>query len=65
MPHYRLHFTHPDGVTTTADHDSDREVAVDEVIVVEGERWRVQEVEPLRIDDYDALLAVVPAGDEG
>ncbi len=64
MPRYRLHFTHPDGVTTTADYDRDRDLGVDEVIVFEGERWQVQEVEPLRIDDYDALLALVPAGND-
>jgi hypothetical protein len=64
LPRYRVHFTHRDGVTTTADHVSERDVAVDEVIVVEGERWQVQEVEPLQIEDYDALLAVVPVGND-
>lgn len=64
MPRYRLHFTHPDGVTTTADYESERDVAVDEVIVVDGERWRVQEVEPLQIEDYDGFLAVVPATED-
>lgn len=61
---YRVHYTHPDGVTTTADYDSERDLGVSDVIVVDGERWQVQEVEPFQIEGYDALLAVVPAADD-
>jgi len=57
---YRLHFTHPDGVTTTDDHESPDEVAVGDVIDVDGRRWQVQEVEPFALEDYDGLVAVVP-----
>ena len=63
MPHYRLHFTHPDGVTTTEDYDSDADVSVGDLIEREGASWLVQEVEPFGLG-YDGLVAVVPEGAE-
>jgi hypothetical protein len=63
VPHYRIHFTHPDGVTTTDDHDSGTELSVGDVVELEGSRWQVEEVEPFQIEDYEGLVAVVPAGE--
>ena len=57
---YRLHFTHPDGVTTTDDHDSEQPLAVGDVLELDGARWRVEEVEPFQLEDYAGLAAVVP-----
>ena len=64
MPHYRLHMTHPDGVTTTADHDSQADLAVGDLVEHDGSRWVVQEVEPFGLEDYEGLVAVVPAGSD-
>jgi hypothetical protein len=61
VPRYRLHFTHPDGVTTTDDHTSDDTLAVGDVVEVAGKQWRVEEVEPFQLEDYAGLVAVVPA----
>jgi hypothetical protein len=62
VTHYRLHYTHPDGMTTTGDYDSEQQPAVGDVIDVAGERWEVQEIEPFQFNGYDALVAVVPPG---
>ena len=60
MLRYRLHFTHPDGVTTTDDHESEEPLAAGDVLELDGVRWRVEEVEPFQLDDYAGLVAVVP-----
>jgi hypothetical protein len=65
VPHYRLHFTRADGVTTTDDHDSERELAVGDLVEHDGRRWVVQEVEHFGLEDYDGFVAVVPADGDG
>lgn len=62
MPRYRVHYTHPDGLDTTGDYDSaGQELGVDDVIEADGQRWRVREIEPFELEDYDGYVAVVRA----
>jgi hypothetical protein len=62
---YRVHYTHPDGMTTTGDYESEQEPTVGDVLDVGGGRWEVQEIEPFQFGDYNALVAVVPPDGRG
>jgi hypothetical protein len=63
---YRLHYTHPDGMTTTGDYEGDeRDLAVGDVLVLDGKPWRIEEIEPFDLEEYSGYVAVSPAESDG
>ena len=60
MPHYRVHYSHPNGIDTTGDYDSEQELSIGDIIEVDGVRWQVQEIEPFELQNYDGYVALFP-----